>query len=78
MLHLHEWVRSQGSHPFVKLFCFLQIYRVLQCGHTFCKDCLNDIIQHKMYQCPHCKTPMQDSVNSIPKNFVILCKRVEK
>ena len=46
--------------------------RVLSCGHTFCRNCLNPVmLNHR--PCPKCRTAITvDSIDSVPKNFAII------
>lgn len=55
--------------------------RILQCGHTFCQDCLNELRQMAhgqgmmSIQCPNCRKVEQvASLNSLPENEYVFMK----
>ncbi|KAJ8922832.1 hypothetical protein NQ315_007867 [Exocentrus adspersus] len=47
--------------------------RVLPCQHTFCKKCLDEIIQkHKELRCPECRVLVQVKVEELPPNVLLM------
>ncbi|XP_003744319.1 E3 ubiquitin-protein ligase SH3RF1 [Galendromus occidentalis] len=47
--------------------------RVLPCQHTFCKRCLQEIVQSKgELQCPECRTPVSTKVDELPVNIFLV------
>lgn len=66
------------AYPFDKE---LKVPRILQCGHTFCQDCLNELRQMAhgqsmmSIQCPNCRQVEQvASLNSLPENEYVFMK----
>lgn len=51
-----------------------RIPRNLNCGHTFCEECLLKIEEQKLTCCPICRTALQKhfKAKSLPKNFIAL------
>lgn len=57
-----------------------RIPRILvNCGHTFCTQCLNDICFNSRVRCPLCRKLIKnlDSVERLPLNINILYEIVE-
>ncbi|KAK8734946.1 hypothetical protein OTU49_005740 [Cherax quadricarinatus] len=47
--------------------------RVLPCQHTFCRRCLNDIVQtHKELRCPECRVLVEVPVDELPPNILLM------
>lgn len=47
--------------------------RVLPCQHTFCKKCLDEIVQkHKELRCPECRILVQIKVEELPPNVLLM------
>ena len=49
--------------------------KTLSCGHTFCSQCLTNILQSSKVQCSKCRqvtTVAQDNVTDLPTNFAII------
>ncbi len=45
---------------------------VLDCGHTFCQECLvNQKVSKKELRCPHCNKLELRNIDKLPKNFLI-------
>ena len=51
-----------------------RIPRNLNCGHTFCEECLCKIEEQKMTFCPICRTALNKpfKAKKLPKNFIAL------
>ncbi len=70
---LREWSENAGCLP-----------RSLQCGHSFCDDCLHSIFaKRQLLQCPTCNSvhkfpPGRDPTDSLPRNFSLLSLIAEK
>ena len=58
-------------------FCRFQKPTVTKCGHTFCKECIDEVI-NRQHECPMCKTQLakEDTV----ANFVLdsLLRNIER
>ncbi|XP_018572953.1 E3 ubiquitin-protein ligase SH3RF1 isoform X2 [Anoplophora glabripennis] len=47
--------------------------KVLPCQHTFCKKCLDEIVQkHKELRCPECRVLVQIKVEDLPPNVLLM------
>lgn len=47
--------------------------KVLPCQHTFCKKCLEEIVQkHKELKCPECRILVQIKVEELPPNVLLM------
>ena len=52
----------------------LKVPRILQCGHTFCQTCIEELRRQRgpdmmCIQCPNCRTVTQvTSINNLPEN----------
>ncbi|KAG5894443.1 hypothetical protein JTB14_014892 [Gonioctena quinquepunctata] len=47
--------------------------KVLPCQHTFCKKCLEEIVQkHKELRCPECRVLVQIRVEDLPPNVLLM------
>lgn len=47
--------------------------KVLPCQHTFCKKCLEEIVQkHKELRCPECRILVQIKVDELPPNILLM------
>mmetsp|Transcript_4745 Transcript_4745/g.7142 ORF Transcript_4745/g.7142 Transcript_4745/m.7142 type:complete len:1017 (+) Transcript_4745:916-3966(+) len=45
---------------------------VLNCGHTFCRDCLSSLQSAKsQIKCPNCNSIESRSIDALPKNFIL-------
>lgn len=47
----------------------------LQCGHTFCHECLTKISSKNdgvIVECPHCRKIVNQQLKDIGKNYAIL------
>jgi E3 ubiquitin-protein ligase KEG len=51
-----------------------KIPRILQCGHTFCQNCLMDLRTSNILTCPTCRKYFAPDVKQLIKNFTILGK----
>lgn len=49
-----------------------KIPRILQCGHTFCQNCLMDLRTSNILTCPTCRKYFAPDVKQLIKNFTIL------
>lgn len=49
-----------------------KIPRILQCGHTFCQNCLMDLRTSNILTCPTCRKYFTPDVKQLIKNFTIL------
>ena len=49
----------------------LKTPRILPCGHTFCSDCLANLIQaNSSLKCPNCNSKFQNvTLDAVPRNF---------
>ena len=55
-----------------------KIPHILQCGHTFCQNCLMDLRTSNILTCPTCRKYFAPDVKQLIKNFTILGKRITK
>lgn len=47
--------------------------KVLPCQHTFCKKCLEEIVQkHKELRCPECRILVTVKVDDLPPNVLLM------
>nr|CAI5837707.1 unnamed protein product [Callosobruchus analis] len=47
--------------------------KVLPCQHTFCKKCLEEILEkHKELRCPECRILVQAKVEDLPPNVLLM------
>ncbi|XP_017778543.1 PREDICTED: SH3 domain-containing RING finger protein 3-like isoform X5 [Nicrophorus vespilloides] len=47
--------------------------KVLPCQHTFCKKCLNEIVEsHKELRCPECRILVPIKVDELPPNVLLM------
>ncbi|VEN50162.1 unnamed protein product [Callosobruchus maculatus] len=47
--------------------------KVLPCQHTFCKKCLEEIVEkHKELRCPECRVLVQAKVEDLPPNVLLM------
>ncbi|KAG0695886.1 E3 ubiquitin-protein ligase SH3RF1 [Chionoecetes opilio] len=47
--------------------------RVLPCQHTFCRRCLDDIVEtHKELRCPECRVLVEVPVDELPPNILLM------
>ncbi|XP_063839887.1 E3 ubiquitin-protein ligase SH3RF1-like isoform X2 [Scylla paramamosain] len=47
--------------------------RVLPCQHTFCRRCLDDIVEtHKELRCPECRVLVEAAVDELPPNILLM------
>ncbi|KAK4312210.1 hypothetical protein Pmani_016334 [Petrolisthes manimaculis] len=47
--------------------------RALPCQHTFCRRCLDDIVQtHKELRCPECRVLVQVPLSELPPNILLM------
>ncbi|XP_045124540.1 E3 ubiquitin-protein ligase SH3RF1-like isoform X13 [Portunus trituberculatus] len=47
--------------------------RVLPCQHTFCRRCLDDIVEtHKELRCPECRVLVEATVDELPPNILLM------
>ena len=48
--------------------------RLLSCGHSFCSDCLEKLLNEKTINCPTCRNAVSvpAGVAGLPKNFALL------
>lgn len=47
--------------------------KVLPCQHTFCKKCLEEIVQkHKELRCPECRILVNIKVEDLPPNVLLM------
>ena len=50
--------------------------RMLQCGHTYCHECIGKIIEQNSI-CPKCNKKIKaNQAHHVPKNFYVLSLRV--
>ena len=56
--------------------CFEQLdftSKVLPCQHTFCKRCLEGIVQtHRELRCPECRILVETSIQDLPPNVLLI------
>ncbi|XP_075249344.1 uncharacterized protein LOC142342052 isoform X2 [Convolutriloba macropyga] len=48
--------------------------RMLNCGHSFCTGCLDQIIRNHQKSCPDCRQPLAENLESshhIPRNYAL-------
>lgn len=53
-----------------------KIPRILQCGHTFCQNCLMDLRTSNILTCPTCRKYFSPDVKQLIKNFTILGEQI--
>lgn len=47
--------------------------KVLPCQHTFCKKCLEEIVQtHKELRCPECRVLVDAKIDDLPPNVLLM------
>lgn len=47
--------------------------KVLPCQHTFCKKCLEEIVdKHKELRCPECRILVPSKVDELPPNVLLM------
>ena len=47
--------------------------RLLQCGHSFCSSCLEQLLRHDGFKCPTCRFKVNETdINKIPVNFSLM------
>lgn len=47
--------------------------KVLPCQHTFCKKCLEEIVErHKELRCPECRVLVPSKVDELPPNVLLM------
>jgi len=47
--------------------------KVLPCQHTFCKKCLEEIVNtHKELRCPECRVLVDVCINELPPNVLLM------
>ena len=49
-------------------------YKTLRCGHQFCNECINQLIEHNTFKnCPICRTSIipQTSIQPLQRNTLI-------
>lgn len=47
--------------------------KVLPCQHTFCKKCLEEIVEsHKELRCPECRVLVDISIDELPPNVLLM------
>jgi len=72
---------SAGIPPSICKICYFhynndKVPLILpQCGHTFCKECLNIILNDKEITCPECKQTFllsSNDIKSLPRNRALL------
>lgn len=47
--------------------------KVLPCQHTFCKKCLEEIVNtHKELRCPECRVVVDVGIDELPPNVLLM------
>jgi E3 ubiquitin-protein ligase SH3RF len=47
--------------------------KVLPCQHTFCKKCLEEIVEsHKELRCPECRVLVDAAIEDLPPNVLLM------
>lgn len=47
--------------------------KVLPCQHTFCKKCLEEIVErHKELRCPECRILIASKIDELPPNVLLM------
>lgn len=47
--------------------------KVLPCQHTFCKKCLEEIVErHKELRCPECRVLVPSKIDELPPNVLLM------
>lgn len=45
---------------------------ILNCGHTFCRECVEALARRGLIKCPNCRTSEMRSIAAIPTNSVLM------